>query len=99
MAEFGELPMRRNVRLKKIRRIVGGGRPRLLDLFAGCGGLSLGFHHGGFDIVGSLELDPLAAASHELNFRGSFGGVDPEDLAKDITWREGGRVVTRSSQV
>jgi DNA (cytosine-5)-methyltransferase 1 len=77
--------MSRNVRLKKIRRIMDGGRPRVLDLFAGCGGLSLGFHRACFDIVGALEIDPLAAASHRLNFHRPFEDVNPEALAKDIT--------------
>jgi DNA (cytosine-5)-methyltransferase 1 len=42
--------------------------PTVLDLFAGCGGLSLGFHAAGFRIAGAIELDPDAAASHALNF-------------------------------
>jgi DNA (cytosine-5)-methyltransferase 1 len=43
-------------------------RPRVLDLFAGSGGLSLGFHAAGCEIVGALEIDPLAARSHAINF-------------------------------
>ena len=29
---------------QKIARLAAGGAPRVLDLFSGCGGLSLGFH-------------------------------------------------------
>lgn len=43
-------------------------RPRVLDLFAGCGGLSLGFQAAGCDIAAALEIDELAARSHALNF-------------------------------
>jgi DNA (cytosine-5)-methyltransferase 1 len=42
--------------------------PRVLDLFAGCGGLSLGFHAAGFKIVAAIEFDPLASQSHATNF-------------------------------
>jgi DNA (cytosine-5)-methyltransferase 1 len=55
-------------RQQKLDRIKRGGIPRVLDLFAGCGGLSLGFQSAGFTIAGSVELDPLAAQSHALNF-------------------------------
>ncbi|OAI53857.1 cytosine methyltransferase [Betaproteobacteria bacterium SCGC AG-212-J23] len=53
---------------QKIARLEAGGRPRLVDLFAGCGGISLGFHRAGFELVGAVEFDPHAAQSHALNF-------------------------------
>lgn len=55
-------------RREKIRRLERDGQPRVLDLFAGCGGLSLGFHTAGFEIVGAIENEPRAARSHALNF-------------------------------
>lgn len=55
-------------RAAKVRRILNGEPIRALDLFAGCGGLSLGFHSAGFKIVGALESDEKAAKSHALNF-------------------------------
>lgn len=42
--------------------------PTVIDLFAGCGGMSLGFQREGFRIVGAVELDELAARSHAINF-------------------------------
>ena len=36
-------------------------KPRVLDLFSGCGGLSLGFQRAGFEIAAAMEIDSLAA--------------------------------------
>ena len=43
-------------------------RPTVLDVFAGAGGLSLGFEQAGFDVVSAVELDPVHAATHKFNF-------------------------------
>ena len=45
-----------------------GRRPKVIDLFSGCGGLSLGFEQAGFDIVAAVEIDPIHSAIHEYNF-------------------------------
>jgi len=63
-------------RTRKLVRLRLGGRPRVLDLFAGCGGMSLGFLAAGFSLSGSVESDPLAAESHARNFY------------RETTWQE-----------
>jgi DNA (cytosine-5)-methyltransferase 1 len=45
-----------------------GKRPIGVDLFAGAGGLSLGFEQAGFDVLAAVEYDPIHAAAHEYNF-------------------------------
>ena len=65
----------------KLARLAAGGSPRVLDLFAGCGGLSLGFQAAGFDVAAAVENDPLAAQSHGLNFH---PGEPKHAIARDI---------------
>lgn len=43
-------------------------RPLGVDLFAGAGGLSLGFEQAGFDVVAAVEIDPIHASIHAFNF-------------------------------
>lgn len=78
---------------QKLARLCAGGRPRVLDLFAGCGGLSLGFQAAGFALRAAIEFDPDAARSHGLNFHGGerrhsqardIITTHPEDLAAEL---------------
>lgn len=66
----------------KVARLRAGAKPRVLDLFAGCGGLSLGFEAAGFEIRGAIEFDPDAARSHGINFH---AGASEHCVARDIT--------------
>jgi DNA (cytosine-5)-methyltransferase 1 len=43
-------------------------RPLAVDLFAGAGGMTLGFEQAGFDVVAAVEIDPVHCAVHEFNF-------------------------------
>ncbi|MFG6136730.1 DNA cytosine methyltransferase [Halomonas sp. B23F22_10] len=87
---------------QKIERLHSGGAPRVLDLFAGCGGISLGFQAAGFRNIGAVELDPAAARSHALNFHRDAPeelreihaqsrdvvSTEPEDLLKEFRLEE-----------
>lgn len=59
---------------------------KALDLFAGCGGLSLGLEEADIDVVLANELDPWAADTYVANhpdthlLRGDVRSFRPEDL-------------------
>jgi DNA (cytosine-5)-methyltransferase 1 len=42
--------------------------PSILDLYSGCGGLSLGAHQAGFSTTLAIDSDPILSSSFELNF-------------------------------
>jgi DNA (cytosine-5)-methyltransferase 1 len=78
---------------KKLERLAAGGAPRVLDLFAGCGGISLGFQRAGLEIAAAIEMDEQAARSHAHNFHGGDARharardilkTEPEDLAHEL---------------
>jgi DNA (cytosine-5)-methyltransferase 1 len=75
--------MNRDVRHEKIDRLRGGHPLRAVDLFAGCGGLSLGFHAAQYEIMGAVELDKTAALTHARNFHPDQ--VELHGQARDMT--------------
>jgi len=57
---------------------------RILSLFSGGGGLDIGFHKAGFEIVACIEIDKPSCETLELN-RGKYLGKNTKIINADIT--------------
>lgn len=59
-------------------------RPKIIDLFSGCGGLALGFEKAGFEIAAGLDFmqEAIDTISYNLFWR---YGKDENHLCRDIT--------------
>lgn len=66
-----------------------------IDLFSGCGGLSLGLRQAGFKVVAALDVDPLATATYEKNhkrtllIKSDIKKVKPTRLMEDLGLKPG----------
>lgn len=54
-------------------------QPRMIDLFAGCGGMTAGFVRAGFQPVLAVEQDPFAGATYAANFGDHVEVADIEE--------------------
>ncbi|MCC6495815.1 MAG: DNA cytosine methyltransferase [Propionibacteriaceae bacterium] len=52
----------------RARRIIRVGSLTALDLFAGCGGLSLGLTWSGWNVLAAVERSPMASETYFRNF-------------------------------
>ena len=43
---------------------------KAVDLFCGCGGLTLGLKQAGFKVIGGLDNDPVAVCTDKMNHAG-----------------------------
>lgn len=66
-------------------------RPIAVDLYAGAGGMTLGFELAGFDALAAVEIDPIHCAVHEFNFPYS------KIICQSVTEITGKEIRSRSS--
>jgi DNA (cytosine-5)-methyltransferase 1 len=64
--------------------------PKIIDLFAGAGGLSLGAARSGFDVAAAVELDKFALETHKKNFPSSI------HLQNDVSKLDGNELLQLS---
>ena len=61
------------------------------DLFAGAGGLSVGFHQQGFRSIFFNEIDPVASETYRANFPDTAPFIQPiEELTAEQIREESG---------
>jgi DNA (cytosine-5)-methyltransferase 1 len=87
-----------SVRQVKVDRLRPGVPPRTLDLFCGCGGISLGFQRAGFSIVGAVDSDEFASRSHARTFHREtyvthseprdLTRIEPDELIRSLGFTE-----------
>lgn len=64
-------------------------KPKAIDLFCGCGGLTLGMKQAGFEVIGAVDNDHLAVETYKANHK------DVEVWEEDITTLTIGEVKKR----
>lgn len=61
-----------------------------IDLFCGCGGLSLGLRRAGFKVLAAIDNDPLSISTYKLNnkrthlIKEDIRSIDPHALIKEL---------------
>ena len=58
---------------------------RIVDLFCGCGGLSLGFQNAGFDIVAAYDKWQSALSVYKMNFTHESKILDLSNIEESVT--------------
>jgi DNA (cytosine-5)-methyltransferase 1 len=53
--------------MEQVRMTTTASKPRAIDCFSGCGGMTVGLKRAGFSVVGAVEIDPVACDVYELN--------------------------------
>ena len=65
-------------------------RLKAMDLFCGCGGLTVGLKRAKFSVVGAIEKDPLACEAYRMNhprtrlFEGDICEISPEAVLSEL---------------
>ena len=70
-------------------------KPTAVDLFCGCGGLTVGLKKAGFKVLGAVDVDPLSIKTYKANHCGvtlwetDIRELEPAELLAEIGLKEG----------
>lgn len=72
------------------------GKPTAVDLFCGCGGLTVGLKRAGFRVLGAVDVDPLSVKTYKANHRDvalwekDIRELEPQELLDAFGLKKGG---------
>ena len=70
-------------------------KPKAIDLFCGCGGLTLGLKQAGFNVVGAVDFEELAVESYKMNhpevqvWQDDITQLDTKEIMKKLKLKKG----------
>lgn len=70
-------------------------KPKAIDLFCGCGGLTLGLKQAGFKVLGAIDIDDLAVQTYRANhskvevWHQDITEIDIADVMKKLNIKKG----------
>ncbi len=74
---------------------VSYGKLKAVDLFSGCGGLTLGLKRAGFKVLGAVEVDPLSIKTYQANHKevkvweADIRNLEPAEIKNSLKLKTG----------
>jgi DNA (cytosine-5)-methyltransferase 1 len=83
-------------RTRSIKKPNSNRKPTAVDLFCGCGGLTVGLKRAGFRVLGAVDVDPLSIRTYEANHKEvmvwetDLKDLAPAELTATLGLKKGG---------
>ena len=81
--------------MKQTKKMAPKDKPTAIDLFSGCGGLTLGLKWGGFKVLGAIDIDPLSVETYQANHKdvtvweADIRDLEPGDVQSTLKLKAG----------
>lgn len=96
MKQKNVFPTKGDPRRKRGPALRVDGKPTAVDLFCGCGGLTVGLKRAGFRVLGAVDVDPLSVKTYKANHRDvalwekDIRELEPQELLDAFGLKKGG---------